>query len=86
MTLLLVLLFVKHFLADFPLQTQSMVVGKGQKYNWVGWLASHCAVHAGFTFAILLFFEHPGLAFFLAFAEFYIHLNVDRIKLGTGGT
>jgi len=72
-------LFIKHFLADFLLQTAYML-GKGKTGSgWILPLAAHCLVHALFTLIIFLFFK-PDLALGLALLDFVIHFIVDRIK------
>lgn len=52
--LLLVVAFkIKHFVADYPLQTPYML-GKFKARGWVRPLAAHAGVHAGLTAAIAL--------------------------------
>lgn len=76
--ILFILLFGKHFLADFPLQTVYML-GKGKSgLSWIMPLAAHSAVHMIFTALILLCFK-PSLVW-LAFVEFVAHFLIDRIK------
>lgn len=82
--LLLIIFQVKHFLADFPLQTKFML----QKFKDKGWivpLAAHAGVHAGFTFIIsliTLWFTNGGFIFaaWCSIVDFIIHFTVDRIK------
>ena len=77
---LLVLFQVKHFICDFPLQTQYML-GKMQATGWVTPLAAHAGVHAWFTFLIILFIQPDNnLLYLLPLVDFVIHFIVDRIK------
>src|SRR5579863_14105 len=48
----MVLLTVKHIIADFVLQTSWMAIGKDQRTGWFLPLLSHCGVH----FAVALLF------------------------------
>jgi len=76
---LMIFLIIKHFLADFPLQTPYML-GKGKKgVSWILPLAAHAGAHAAFTFAIFLFYK-PHHALFLAVIDFIAHFLIDRIK------
>lgn len=76
--ILLVLFPVKHFLADFPLQTPYMLKkGKGG-FEWILPLGAHCAVHAVMSWMIILFVR-PEMAY-LAVIEFFAHFIIDRIK------
>ena len=78
--LLLVLFQLKHFIADYPLQTQYML-GKTKATGWINPLAAHAAVHAWFTFLIILFVSPDNyLLYLLALVDFVIHFTVDRIK------
>ena len=76
---LLVLFQLKHFICDYPLQTQYML-GKMQATNWIKPLASHAAVHALATYIITMYFVGPFTAIIFALADFIIHFTVDRIK------
>ena len=47
-------LLVGHFVADYPLQTEPLAVGKNRSIAhshlgvpWYAWLVAHAAVHAG---------------------------------------
>ena len=76
--LLLLVYQIKHFLADFPLQTPYML----QKFKASGWvkpLAAHCAVHGFFT-ALICSFVNPALMVPLALLDMAIHFVMDRIK------
>lgn len=84
--LLLVIFQIKHWLADYRLQTYWMVQGKGAEKDWVDPLAAHAGIHAGLTFAIasvFLLLCNPGYvlcAAGLAVMDFWIHFGVDRLK------
>lgn len=79
--ILLVIYQFKHFLADFPLQNGYMLQKGKDGWDFLRPLASHCAVHAGFTFAITLAFTQSlTFALLLALLDFSIHFTMDRIK------
>ena len=76
---------IKHFLADYPLQTPYML-GKFQSgIGFVKPLAAHCGVHAAFTFMIVMMwnaeeYDRLTVALLLAGFDFVIHFVMDRIK------
>ena len=75
---LLVVLQVKHFLADFPLQTVYML-GKGKKgLEWILPLGAHCSVHMILTGMIIAVYRPSML--WVAVAEFVAHFIIDRVK------
>ena len=76
---LLVLFQLKHFICDYPLQTQYML-GKMQATGWKLPLAAHAAVHSLATYIITMYFVGPFTAILFALADFIIHFTVDRIK------
>lgn len=83
---LLIAFQVKHFVADYPLQTPWML-GKFKKEGWMFPLAAHSAVHALFTFVIgwlvmqlTLFETNQSLLATVALLDFSIHFTMDRIK------
>ena len=63
------LLFIKHFLADFPFRTEYML-RKGAPTGWVAPLLTHAGVHAGLTMLILVFFVDWTLLPLLGFLDF----------------
>src|SRR6478609_9784850 len=74
----LILFGLKHWLADFPLQSVYML-GKGKSgLAWIMPLLAHCAVHAGLSLLIILF-VNPSM-FWLAGAELIAHFGIDRTK------
>jgi hypothetical protein len=76
---LLVLYQLKHFIADYPLQSNQFMLSKFRPgWDFVPGLAAHAGVHAGLTLAICLAIE-PGL-WWLALVDFVIHFGMDRIK------
>jgi Protein of unknown function (DUF3307) len=81
--ILLLVFQVKHFLADFPLQTPWMIGKfKGGK-EWIAPLAAHAGVHAFFTLVIAAVFRPQGswcLLFGVAALDFVVHFTMDRIK------
>lgn len=79
--LILLLLFSKHFLIDFPLQTPYQYLNKG-KYGHPGGLL-HSGLHGLGTFLVLAFFT--PLAYLFAIADFLIHYHIDwaKVKINT---
>jgi hypothetical protein len=76
---LLLLFQVKHFLADYPLQTKYML-GKFKEDGWFLPLVSHAAVHGAFTFVIALHFVKVSDAFVLGLLDLCVHYFMDRMK------
>lgn len=76
---LLIAFLVKHFLADFPLQTAYML-GKSKRAGWAVPLLAHSTVHGALTLAILLTAGAGWLAVALAAAEVATHFGIDRLK------
>lgn len=68
---------IKHFVADFVLQSQYML-NKGRLAGWAAPLAAHCGVHAAFTLLILLVVS-PSL-WWLALVDGIAHSVIDRVK------
>lgn len=77
--LLLAILQVKHFLADFLYQPPYQWQNKGT-YGHPGGIL-HSGQHAILTLLILLFFTSPLLALGLAVGEFFIHYHMDWFKM-----
>jgi hypothetical protein len=76
---LLIVFQIKHFVADYPLQTQYML-GKFKAKAWLLPLTAHAGVHAGITFLItapLIGFTR-GLV--LGFFDFAVHFGMDRVR------
>ncbi len=68
---------LKHFVADFVLQTNYMQ-GKFRQTGWAAPLALHCLMHALCTLAIVCFVD-PSM-WWLSLLDFAIHFAMDRIK------
>jgi len=84
---LLVLFQIKHFVADYPLQTPAMIRGKGILFNPQGIL--HSLHHSALTLVTLGIFAlvHPIailLVIIIALAEFFIHYVIDYSKMQFG--
>lgn len=76
---LLIIFQLKHFLADYPLQTPWML-GKFKEHDWTGPLAVHAGVHAGFTLIIAGICGAGTAACLMALFDFTVHFTMDRIK------
>jgi hypothetical protein len=75
--LILVLLFSKHFLIDFPLQTPYQWQNKGT-YGHPGGLL-HSGLHGSATFVIFSFLT-PYAAIF-GIVDFLVHYHIDWAKV-----
>lgn len=76
---LLVWLQVKHFAADYLLQTPWMIAGKGHFDQPGGYV--HAGIHiAGTAPALLYSGIGGGLVALLLAAEFVIHFTIDHLK------
>lgn len=69
---------LKHFMADFLLQTPWMARGKQQPVGWAGALFAHAGVHAAGTSLIAAAFA-PSLIF-LGAVDLFLHAGIDRTK------
>jgi len=78
LTFWMVILAVKHVIADFILQTSWIATGKDAKKGWALPLLVHCAIHGALALGILLVLA-PRL-WFLAVVDFVVHLIIDRAK------
>ena len=74
----MLLLTVKHVIADFVLQNGWMAYGKDQRKGWALPLLVHCLIHLAVALALILLVA-PRF-WFLAFIDFAIHLVIDRVK------
>lgn len=80
---LLLLLFVKHYIIDFVLQTDAMVKGKGIYGNLNG--INHSFQHAIGTFVVAaILLANPVMWFVLALFDFVTHYHIDWIKMKYG--
>jgi len=85
---LLLLLQIKHYYADFAIQTYSQTVRKGIYRDIVG--ISHSLDHVIATLIVLLTFSlfYPisaGAIFIVSFIEGIIHYHIDwtKVRFGT---
>lgn len=78
MALLTAAFTVKHYVADFLLQTNWMACGKDRRTGWALPLLAHAGWHAALALAIALAVA-PRL-WWLAAVDFAIHFGVDRSK------
>ena len=84
---LLVAFQIKHFFADYPMQTPYMLQKFKADWGFLMPLVAHCGVHAGLTFAIvwIWYWNHPVNAWVLLALptfDFVVHFVMDRIKAG----
>lgn len=77
---LLIIYQVKHFLADYPLQSGFMLKKFLPGWDFFFPLVAHCAVHAAMTLGIVMWWN-PAL-WWLALVDFGVHFVMDRIKAG----
>lgn len=71
---------LKHFLADFPLQTQYMLQKSKSDWEFVVPLLVHSVVHALMTLMIVLVVNSS--LWWLAVCDLTIHFVMDRFKSG----
>jgi hypothetical protein len=69
---------LKHFLADFVLQSGWIALGKDCKDHWAKPLLAHVAIHAGLALVIVVSVA-PRL-WWLALVDLVVHFIVDRGK------
>lgn len=74
-------LTLKHFLADFVLQTRWMATGKESATGWILPLGCHAGLHGLGTSLIALAFVPQ--AWWLGLVDFAIHAVIDRAKAMT---
>ncbi len=79
---LLLIYQLKHFLCDFPLQTEYMLGKFKADWGFLKPLSAHAGVHALATFLIALAFNCGGLSLSLALFDFVVHFSMDRLKAG----
>lgn len=72
------LFVLKHYVADFLLQTGWMALGKERDKQWMLPLAVHAGIHGAATLLICLAIA-PALAW-LGAVDFVVHSVVDRGK------
>ncbi len=74
----MLVLTVKHVVADFFLQNSWMALGKDRKTGWALPLLAHCCVHLVLTTALMLMLA-PRF-WFIGPIDFAIHICIDRAK------
>lgn len=77
--ILLVLLFVKHFVVDFIFQTEAQVISKGKYLDWPG--ITHSLQHGLGTYLVFFIFVDPVTSLSVALIDFVIHYHVDWAKI-----
>lgn len=77
--LLLILFQIKHFLCDYPLQSNYML-GKTKDKGWILPLTCHAGVHSLFTVIIVTIFGGIWFGILMGLFDFVIHFVIDRIK------
>ncbi len=76
---LLLVLELKHYVADYFVQPAWMLAGKGDIFQPGGY--AHAALHAGLTLVVLLALGTAApLAVALCAAEFVLHYGLDYAK------
>lgn len=76
-SILLILFYLKHFVADFIFQNEKIATQKGKKINI---LLLHSTHHGILSFLILIFFVKLQIAFFFLFIEILFHSLIDFLK------
>ncbi len=74
----LALFALKHYLADFVLQTNWIARGKEARSGWLIPLLAHVATHAGMTLAIVMAVD-PRV-WWIALVDGLAHFAIDRGK------
>ncbi|SFL74739.1 Protein of unknown function [Bradyrhizobium sp. NFR13] len=74
----MLVLTVKHVIADFLLQNAWMAMGKDQRTGWALPLLVHCAIHGVLT-TLFVAAVQPKL-WFIGLVDFAIHITIDRAK------
>lgn len=80
--LLLILLFIKHYLIDFVYQSNDEITYKGDYLHWMG--LRHSLKHGLFTGLIFVCFTDWYIALSLGLIDFLIHYHIDYIKMKYG--
>lgn len=76
---LLILLFIKHYIVDFPLQSPFPYMWKNKGILWHPGGLLHSGLHSLITLGILFWFA-PNL-WWLALMEFILHYFTDLSKI-----
>jgi hypothetical protein len=81
--ILLALLFIKHWICDFVIQTDAEIRNKGEYGNIDG--VVHSAKHGlGTALVLLLFAFDPLTIFSLSILDFIFHYHIDWVKMNYG--
>ena len=72
------LLLLKHYIADFILQTPYQLKNKGEYGHWGGIL--HAAIHMMDTLLVLVFLYPWQFAFWQVVIDGVVHYHIDWIK------
>ena len=76
---ILILLFLKHFIVDFPLQNKFQWSNKGT-YGHLGGIL-HSGLHGIGTFFCFIFFTDLPSAMCFAIIDFSFHYHIDWVKM-----
>ncbi|MGO8799050.1 MAG: DUF3307 domain-containing protein [Roseiarcus sp.] len=76
--ILLVVMALKHYVADFLLQTNWMAHGKERREGWQAPLAVHVLCHGVITL-VIMWVVAPRL-WWLALVDIAVHATIDRCK------
>lgn len=82
MLLVLILLQIKHYYADFVWQTSDHIKYKGEYGHIKG--IEHSLHHSGLTALIFLPFVGLELALILGLVDFVLHYHIDYVKIRYG--
>ena len=77
--LLLIILVIKHWLADFPLQTEYML-NKSAKEGWAIPLLDHALVHGFMSTVIFMLFSTWWFGLLIGILDTMLHFIIDRLK------
>ncbi|MGR3636770.1 MAG: DUF3307 domain-containing protein [Shimia sp.] len=77
--LLIAALQIKHLIADFFLQTRTMIMGREQ--YWHMGRAQHAGIHVVGTLGVLAMFgTPPAVLIAVVIGEFIVHFHIDWAK------
>jgi len=80
---LLGLLFIKHYIVDFVLQTQEEIKHKGTYFHWQG--IKHSLKHGVGTMVVFGFAQISIIGIIiLGLIDFVLHYNIDYVKVQYG--
>lgn len=76
--IIVALLLLKHYIADFVLQTAYQLDNKGKYGHWGGVL--HASIHMIGTFIVVIIFVKWPLAVIAAVFDGFVHYHIDWVK------